>query len=123
MTKIEVKKSDRVGCFLDGTTFIGFGYRLGCFPTPKSIGTDLRIREGTLNPKIVLDSGEVVWGCECWWGNAKEIQFKIDALGSLKRDITVKQLRKDFYGHLPEADRPKLEIIEFTVVEDETNDN
>jgi hypothetical protein len=19
------------------------------------------------NPKIRLDSGEVVWGCECWW--------------------------------------------------------
>jgi len=20
-----------------------------------------------LNPKIVLDSGKVVWGCQCWW--------------------------------------------------------
>ena len=20
------------------------------------------------NPKIVLDSGEVVWGMQCWWG-------------------------------------------------------
>lgn len=20
------------------------------------------------NPKIILDDGEVVWGCECWWG-------------------------------------------------------
>lgn len=20
------------------------------------------------NPKIVLDNGDVVWGCECWWG-------------------------------------------------------
>lgn len=23
----------------------------------------------SLNPKIELDSGEVVWGCECWWGD------------------------------------------------------
>jgi hypothetical protein len=20
------------------------------------------------NPKITLDSGKTVWGCECWWG-------------------------------------------------------
>ncbi len=26
------------------------------------------------NPKIVLDSGEVVWGCECWWGNAEKFE-------------------------------------------------
>jgi hypothetical protein len=24
----------------------------------------------SLNPKIVLDGGGVVWGCECWWGEA-----------------------------------------------------
>lgn len=23
---------------------------------------------GRANPKIVLDDGTVVWGCECWWG-------------------------------------------------------
>ena len=29
------------------------------------------IREhGHTNPKILLDSGVVVWGCECWWGCA-----------------------------------------------------
>ena len=21
-----------------------------------------------LNPKIDLDNGDVVWGCQCWWG-------------------------------------------------------
>ena len=26
------------------------------------------------NPKILLDSGEVVWGCECWWGPEVKIQ-------------------------------------------------
>lgn len=30
-------------------------------------GADLRSL-GVTNPKIRLDSGEVVWGCECWWG-------------------------------------------------------
>lgn len=22
----------------------------------------------SLNPRIALDNGETVWGCECWWG-------------------------------------------------------
>lgn len=25
------------------------------------------------NPKIVLDSGKVVWGCECWWGTPERM--------------------------------------------------
>lgn len=23
---------------------------------------------GMNNPKIKLDTGEIVWGCQCWWG-------------------------------------------------------
>lgn len=26
------------------------------------------------NPRIKLDSGEIVWGCECWWGSEEEIK-------------------------------------------------
>jgi len=26
------------------------------------------------NPKIRLDDGRVVWGCECWWGPEKQIK-------------------------------------------------
>lgn len=29
------------------------------------------------NPKIKLDSGEVVWGCECWWGSEETIKAKV----------------------------------------------
>lgn len=25
-------------------------------------------------PKIVLDNGDIVWGCECWWGNVEEME-------------------------------------------------
>lgn len=24
------------------------------------------------NPRIRLDSGDILWGCECWWGPADE---------------------------------------------------
>ena len=23
---------------------------------------------GRTNPRLTMDSGQVVWGCECWWG-------------------------------------------------------
>jgi hypothetical protein len=29
------------------------------------------------NPKIVLDNGETVWGCECWWGPEDKIKNMI----------------------------------------------
>ena len=28
---------------------------------------------GLKNPKIRLDSGEVVWGYECWWGPEEKV--------------------------------------------------
>lgn len=33
---------------------------------------DELIYDLSLNPKIVLDGGGVVWGCECWWGEATD---------------------------------------------------
>jgi hypothetical protein len=29
------------------------------------------------NPRIKLDSGDVVWGCQCWWGPEEEIKRTI----------------------------------------------
>lgn len=33
---------------------------------------------GAPNPKIVLDNGDTVWGCECWWGGEKAIAKRLD---------------------------------------------
>lgn len=27
---------------------------------------------GFLNPKIAMDDGRTLWGCECWWGPVKD---------------------------------------------------
>lgn len=35
------------------------------FMGEEMIETDL------VNPCIKLDSGEIVWGCECWWGSVE----------------------------------------------------
>lgn len=29
------------------------------------------------NPKIQLDDGGVVWGCECWWGSEDQVRQMI----------------------------------------------
>lgn len=33
--------------------------------------------EGITNPKIVLDNGEVVWGCECWFAAVETVRKMI----------------------------------------------
>lgn len=30
------------------------------------------------NPKIELDGGGVVWGCECWWGSEQRMREAIE---------------------------------------------
>lgn len=32
---------------------------------------------GMPNPKITLDNGSVVWGCQCWWGPEEAIKSKV----------------------------------------------
>ena len=29
------------------------------------------------NPKLIMDDGTVVWGCECWWGGEDSIRKNI----------------------------------------------
>lgn len=37
---------------------------------PLADRVDELLQRPSLNPKIVLDTGGVVWGCDCWWGDA-----------------------------------------------------
>lgn len=32
------------------------------------------------NPRITLDDGSVVWGCQCWWGSEETIRERIKGL-------------------------------------------
>lgn len=34
-------------------------------------------KEKRYNPKIKLDSGHVIWGCQCWWGPEERIKAEI----------------------------------------------
>lgn len=40
-----------------------------------------------LNPRIRLDSGAVVWGCECWWGAEAGFEKRHAGLKIVEVDI------------------------------------
>ena len=69
--------------------FYGFGTYLGDFNPP-----DFEDFPGYTNPKIQLDNGHIVWGCECWWGPEEE--FKKFAEG---KEIIVVEPEDDRTGY------------------------
>lgn len=90
------KKGMRVGaiCGTDEKTgalhFFGYGVYLGKFTPPPNVGIPFP------NPKIKLDCGDVVWGCECWWGPEDEIKKSLAEYkkkGVMVKTITVKNAR------------------------------
>lgn len=83
------KKGQRVGALIgakDGVVeFLGYGTYEGDFPLPKeAVGFNF----GQENPRIKLDNGDVVYGCECWWGEEKT--FKEKYIDTAKKIIDVK---------------------------------
>jgi len=72
-----MKVGTRVGAIrsIDDDTAYLFGY--GVYEGKHLlllVGTEIR------NPRIKLDNGKVVWGCECWWGPEQQIRDRIDGL-------------------------------------------
>lgn len=70
---------DRVGAILSqqGLTvyFLGYGVYEGDFVPPADVNPLLN--QGRKNPKIRLDNGKTVWGCECWWGPEERIKGEL----------------------------------------------
>lgn len=73
----------RVGAILgadeDVVKFLGYGvYEGDEVPDENAQGFGPILREMKRpNPKIRLDSGKVVWGCECWWGPEEATKKKL----------------------------------------------
>lgn len=72
------KIGDRVGAMLSANDkqvhLIGFGTYQGDHVPPDDIGG---FNIGLPNPKLVMDDGTVVYGCECWWGSEAAVRAKI----------------------------------------------
>ncbi len=64
----------------------GYGEYVGDEPCPICFNMS--------NPKIVLDSGDIVWGCECWWGEASVVEKKF-AINTGSREVNVVRVERE----------------------------
>lgn len=84
------KAGDRVGAIMDSSEeevrMFGYGQYMGDEVPPPEI-TFMGIPIPFPNPKIVLDSGKVVWGCECWWGSEAQVKRMIGGRRVIEVDI------------------------------------
>ncbi len=71
------KVGTRVTAILDARDGVvrsfGDGVYAGDFPLPPEAGG---FNFGQVNPRIDLDSGKTVWGCESWWGPCEVLHAK-----------------------------------------------
>ena len=78
MTKI----GERVGALLCAddklVQLIGFGVYVGDEIPPKEIGDLGFFVPPWPNPRINLDNGFTVYGCQCWWGGENSIKDSIN---------------------------------------------
>lgn len=84
---------------------LGRGTFLGVFPPDTALGNIADdVRElGELNPKIELNDGQIVWGCECWWMDAYRGDMWLAELASIGyeiRDVSISDLRADYTERL-----------------------
>lgn len=83
------KIGERVGAILSATEkevkFLGWGIYEGDFVPPKNIG--LSGAAGIENPRIKLDNGKIVWGCECWWGGVEHVKRHLEGKKIIEVDI------------------------------------
>ena len=90
MTKV----GERVGAILgsndDGSlSFLGYGVYEGDFIPEEAVGWMAEAIRGTntMNPRIRLDSGKVVYGCECWWGSESAVRKQLSNCKVIETDI------------------------------------
>jgi hypothetical protein len=92
---MKIKEGERVGAIQKSTEtqvyFYGFGIYEGDHPLPEDIFPGAM---GMLNPRIRLDDGKVVWGCEAWWGGEEFIKGYIGEKEVVKVDI--EEMRKRY---------------------------
>lgn len=101
------KKGSRVGAIShadkDTVYLFGYGVYVGDeVPTPDTGGFGQFLHEAkATNPKIVLDDGKVVLGCECWWGPEEAIKQQIG-----ERQVVIVDIDKARAKSKSEEDNP-----------------
>ena len=69
------KKGDRVGAVQSVTNGVARLYGYGKYVGDEVPGDEVGgLNVGLANPKIELDNGKHVFGCECWWSPEEEMR-------------------------------------------------
>lgn len=76
--------------------FLGYGdYTEDVVPEEGVGGMGDILRKGSVpNPRIVLDCGKVVWGCECWWAEEDRVKERLAACSEVI-NVDIEQHRKN----------------------------
>lgn len=101
------KEGDRVGAIIgsndDGSVdYLGIGTYLGWkkpseFPEedrPVGFFGDEITKQDYENAVIKLDDGNIVWGCECWWGGIEAMNKSLE--GKKLIQINMREYRKKY---------------------------
>lgn len=98
------KPGDRIGAMLsmkDGIyKLLGYGIYVGDECPFEAVGSiaETVIEIGLTNPKLLLDNGTVVYGCECWWGDERTVKNRLE--GKRVVNVNINDVRK---GHRHES--------------------
>jgi hypothetical protein len=93
------KIGDRVGAVQSAkggvVKLFGFGVYEGDFVPTEAVGfiADAAREAGITNPRIKLDSGKVVYGCECWWGSEAAVQKRFAGQKIVEVDIDAVRIK------------------------------
>ena len=91
---------DRVGAVLGGdeneVQFLGYGVYEGEFIPEEAVGflADAIKGAGRKNPRIKLDNGRVVYGCECWWGGEEKVKKMLEQCKKVV-DVDIDEVRDE----------------------------
>ena len=96
-----VNVGDRVGAILSSSNgvaeFIGYGVYQGReVPSEDAVGMGKNLRKLEIpNPKILLDSGSVVYGYECWWGPEEGVKKELAKMKEVKK-VEMSDVRREW---------------------------
>lgn len=92
------EKGTRIGAIYSGSKgrvlFLGYGTYEGD-EVPEGAGGfmgEAMAEAGITNPKLLLDNGDVVWGCECWWGPEEVVKKQME--GAVIEEVRIGDKRK-----------------------------
>lgn len=91
---------DRVGAVLGGdeneVQFLGYGVYEGEFTPEEAVGflADALKEAGRKNPRIKLDNGKIVYGCECWWGGEERVKKMLEQYKKVV-DVDIDEVREE----------------------------